>query len=91
LDPFPPSLSLFPPLFEDPYSLQLLAHNGYLHVDWKKVEETTTSVLDVNHDGKLDQKDLSFLLHKGLNILSGNMAATGSGFTAGFLYGLKKG
>jgi len=47
--------------------------------------------LDVNHDGKVDAADATFALSKVISVLSSNMAATGSGFAAGFVLGLKKG
>ena len=62
-----------------------------MSVNWQKIEEGLMGKLDLNHDGKVDGKDASFLFQKTVSILSSNMAATGTGFTAGFLYGLKKG
>jgi len=60
-------------------------------VNWDRVEKDAMGTLDVNHDGKVDAADATFALSKVISVLSSNMAATGSGFAAGFVLGLKKG
>lgn len=60
-------------------------------VNWDKVEKDLMGTLDVNHDGKVDSADASYALQGAISILSANMAATGTGFAAGFLLGLRKG
>jgi len=46
--------------------------------------------MDVNDDGKVDEQDVKIIYEKILDVVSFNMPA-GSGFTGGFLAGVKSG
>eukprot|EP00301_Raphidiophrys_heterophryoidea_P025627 c8647_g1_i1.p1 GENE.c8647_g1_i1~~c8647_g1_i1.p1 ORF type:complete len:186 (+),score=62.61 c8647_g1_i1:157-714(+) len=70
---------------------QLAANAGYVDIHWEKVQADFKKTMDLNGDGKLDQKDLQIALTKTTAILTNNMATTAAGFTGGFLIGLKKG
>jgi len=66
---------------------QALAYFGYITVDWKKVEKDLSAVLDVNHDGKIDQKDLGIGYKKVLEVLQTNGAGCGGSFAWGVALG----
>merc|ERR1719291_876449 len=61
---------------------QGLAYAGYVNVNWKKVEADLTTLLDVNKDGKIDEKDYGVAYKKVLEVLQYNGAGCGGGFTA---------
>ena len=70
--------------------LQILQHNGYINIDWNKVEKDIIKAVDQNNDGKLDEKDLIILKQKYMSVIAQSMLS-GSGFAAGFLMGIRYG
>eukprot|EP00931_Biecheleriopsis_adriatica_P113530 TRINITY_DN88596_c0_g1_i1.p1 TRINITY_DN88596_c0_g1~~TRINITY_DN88596_c0_g1_i1.p1 ORF type:complete len:194 (+),score=47.50 TRINITY_DN88596_c0_g1_i1:75-584(+) len=70
---------------------QALAYNGYVTVNWEKVEKDMSKLLDTNKDGKLDAKDLGVGYKKALEILQYNNAGLSGGFAGGFLLGVRYG
>ena len=68
--------------------IQTLSFNGYLKVDYNKFKEDVEDILDVNEDGKLDEKDAEVAMKKAIDIVSYQMPS-GSGFTAGLVMGLR--
>mmetsp|Transcript_41239 Transcript_41239/g.81383 ORF Transcript_41239/g.81383 Transcript_41239/m.81383 type:complete len:162 (-) Transcript_41239:83-568(-) len=70
---------------------QALAYQGYITVNWPRVEQDLTSLLDLNKDGKVDAKDFNAGYASALKVLQHNTVAISGGFGAGFLYGVKKG
>ena len=70
--------------------LQILQHNGYITVDWSKVERDVITKMDQNNDGKFDEQDVKILANKYKKILSQSLLS-GSGFVSGFYFGLKYG
>jgi uncharacterized membrane protein (Fun14 family) len=70
--------------------MQVLACNGYVHVNWKKMEADVMGVLDLNKDGKVDHHDLKGWLDKGLSVCRYNMPSS-AGFAGGFLIGIRYG
>ena len=69
-------------------AVQSAAYSGYLKVDWDKVEKDVVQHIDVDGDGKFTEKDLQVYWGKIKRILTYNIPSA-SGFTIGFLYGLK--
>jgi len=70
--------------------LQGLASSGYVTVDHAKVKKEVENMLDLNQDGKLDQKDGQIAAKKLMEVLQYNMPA-GGGFAAGFVGGFRSG
>ena len=70
--------------------LQALSYYGYIHINYDKVSSEAKKVLDVNGDGKLDEKDVYSLWDKMNDILGYNLPSAGS-FSVGFLLGLRLG
>lgn len=70
---------------------QMAALKGYVQVHWDRIERDVMCLLDLNKDGKVDYRDSKYALQKTVDILSSNMAATGTGFTGGFLTGWRAG
>mmetsp|Transcript_87389 Transcript_87389/g.182876 ORF Transcript_87389/g.182876 Transcript_87389/m.182876 type:complete len:203 (+) Transcript_87389:35-643(+) len=70
---------------------QSLSYAGYITVNWKKVEDDLTKLLDTNNDGTLDMTDANAHYFKMLEILQHNTYSLSAGFGGGFLYGVKKG
>lgn len=68
--------------------IQTLSFNGYMQVNYDKVEKAANKVLDVNHDGKVDAKDAEVAYAKMQEVLSYNMP-TGGGFATGLVMGLR--
>lgn len=68
--------------------IQTLSFNGYMQVNYDKVEQAANKVLDVNKDGKVDMKDAEVAYGKLHDVLSYNMP-TGGGFASGLLMGLR--
>ena len=59
-------------------------------MDHVKIQEHVRNALDLNDDGSVDGKDRAIALDKLMEILQFNLPA-GSGFTAGFVGGLRSG
>eukprot|EP00048_Salpingoeca_helianthica_P015677 m.227992 g.227992 ORF g.227992 m.227992 type:complete len:170 (+) comp17374_c0_seq1:21-530(+) len=69
-------------------ALQILAYNGYVTVNWKKVEDDVMKKLDANGDGVVDAKDLQPFFKKTMSALQYNMPSS-TGFVTGYVLGLK--
>eukprot|EP00128_Syssomonas_multiformis_P009613 Colp12_sorted_trinity150504_noHs@8368 len=72
-------------------AMQAASWQGYITVNWNKVENDLMGLLDVNHDGKVDEKDVEIFSSKIITALTHNMGATAGGFTAGFFLGVARG
>eukprot|EP00928_Gymnodinium_smaydae_P011623 TRINITY_DN14267_c0_g1_i1.p1 TRINITY_DN14267_c0_g1~~TRINITY_DN14267_c0_g1_i1.p1 ORF type:complete len:168 (-),score=38.55 TRINITY_DN14267_c0_g1_i1:144-647(-) len=70
---------------------QGLAYMDYIKINWDKVEKDLSGLLDLNKDGKIDQKDLGVGYETLLKVMQHNTAGLSGGFAAGFLLGMKKG
>lgn len=66
--------------------LQTLQYLGYINIDYNKVQSEAEKALDVNKDGKLDEKDLYVIWDKVKGFLTSNLPGAGS-FTTGFALG----
>jgi uncharacterized membrane protein (Fun14 family) len=71
-------------------TLQALSYAGYVQVDHVKMQERFRNALDLNDDGAIDGKDRAMLTEKVMKVLQYNLPA-GSGFTMGFVGGLRSG
>jgi uncharacterized membrane protein (Fun14 family) len=71
-------------------TLQALSYSGYVQVDHVKIQEHVRTALDLNDDGTIDGKDRAMATDKLMQVLQFNLPA-GSGFTAGFVGGLRSG
>eukprot|EP00536_Pseudo-nitzschia_multiseries_P014171 jgi/Psemu1/291298/fgenesh1_pg.665_\ len=69
-------------------AVQTCASYGYLSVDWEKVKDDAIKQVDTNGDGKLDGNDLKVYWKKLQALLTTNMPNS-TGFSLGFLYGIK--
>ena len=69
-------------------AVQSASYSGYLQVDWDKVEKDVVQSIDTDGDGKFTEKDLKVYWEKLKRILTYNIPSA-SGFTIGFLYGIK--
>ena len=69
-------------------SLQALVHQGYITVDWKKIEQSVKDVVDTDQDGEFTEKDVQRYLEKVKMFLMKNIPDA-SGFGLGFMLGLK--
>eukprot|EP00039_Didymoeca_costata_P019154 m.336439 g.336439 ORF g.336439 m.336439 type:complete len:249 (+) comp17852_c0_seq1:110-856(+) len=70
--------------------VQALSYNGYVQTKWDQVSGDFVSWLDVNGDGKIDSKDVNELFHKATKVVGYNMPV-GSGWVAGWIFGLRSG
>lgn len=68
--------------------VQVLASNGYVKVNQDGLKEDVEEAMDLNNDGRIDEKDLKLAFDKLNKKLSYNMPS-GGGFTAGLLMGLR--
>jgi len=48
---------------------QVANYYGYIMINWKKIQQDTLKYLDVNHDGKIDEKDLSIFMRTVIRVL----------------------
>jgi hypothetical protein len=71
-------------------TLQALSYSGYVQVDHVKIQESFREALDLNDDGSVDGKDRAIATDKIMEVLQYNLPA-GSGFTMGFVGGLRSG
>uniref|UniRef100_A0A0G4GIR2 EF-hand domain-containing protein n=1 Tax=Chromera velia CCMP2878 TaxID=1169474 RepID=A0A0G4GIR2_9ALVE len=70
-------------------SLQLLAYNGYIKIEWKKFEKEVYSKFDLDGDGDLTNKDFEIAKAKVLKVLTWGLPSA-TGFGLGFVMGLKR-
>jgi uncharacterized membrane protein (Fun14 family) len=63
--------------------LQGLQHAGYIHINYKKVNEDVTKKLDLDGDGKLSSADFKVLIDNLTRHLSEGLPSA-SGFATGF-------
>ncbi|KRW98332.1 hypothetical protein PPERSA_02109 [Pseudocohnilembus persalinus] len=69
-------------------AMQLLQSSGYVNIEWKKIEADIKQNLDLNKDGKIDEKDAQLAYQRYLSTLTMKLPST-SGFALFFLLGLK--
>lgn len=69
-------------------SVQSAVYSGYVDVDWKKVQDDAIAKVDTDGDGELTVSDLKNYWLKYKKILTHNIP-NASGFSLGFLYGLR--
>ncbi len=69
--------------------LQVLAYHGYTVVNYEKIEEDVTKLLDVNNDGKIDINDAESLFNNVNKVVGYNMPS-GGGFVGGLVLGLRQ-
>eukprot|EP00730_Choanoeca_flexa_P002033 TRINITY_DN10884_c0_g2_i2.p2 TRINITY_DN10884_c0_g2~~TRINITY_DN10884_c0_g2_i2.p2 ORF type:complete len:139 (+),score=31.44 TRINITY_DN10884_c0_g2_i2:169-585(+) len=67
-------------------ALQLLAFNGYVVVNWEKIEGDIRSIVDKDGDGKVDAEFWQTQMQK---ILNYQLPASFAGFGVGFGLGLR--
>jgi uncharacterized membrane protein (Fun14 family) len=73
-------------------ALTAAEQKGYIDVRWDNIERDTVGQMDLNQDGKIDSEDAKIALAQFTNYMTTkNSAVTSSTFTAGLLYGLRKG
>lgn len=73
-------------------ALTAAEQKGYIDVRWDNVERDTIGRMDMNNDGKVDSTDAQMALKQfGTFMTEKNSAVTSGTFTAGLLYGLRKG
>lgn len=70
--------------------LQALSYYGFLTVDYSKLEEYFTSVLDLNKNGKVDGNDVKSLFERAIEAGAIGLPA-GSGFAGGAVLGFRYG
>ena len=69
-------------------AIQGLAMNGLITVNWSNIESMIKKNLDINSDGKLDERDFKLISTKGLSLLSQGVPSVG-GFLAGFVLAMR--
>lgn len=69
---------------------QCASYAGYINVNHKKIEQDVLDVLDINHDGQFNSKDVDEVYKQVMKVLEYSMPA-GSGFAVGFLVGFRAG
>ena len=69
-------------------SLQALVHQGYISVDWKKIEQSVKEAVDTDDDGEFTEKDVQRYWERVKVFLTENIPDA-SGFGVGFMLGLK--
>ena len=68
--------------------LQTLSYNGYVTVNYEKIQKKAQGWFDINHDGKLDGKDAEQVFTRAQKVLEYHLPS-GSGFGAGLILGLR--
>jgi uncharacterized membrane protein (Fun14 family) len=68
--------------------LQAAAYKGYITVDWCRVTKDANKLADLDGDGEFSQKDIMIYLKKLRGVLTHSLPSS-SGFTVGFLFGLR--
>jgi len=71
-------------------TLQTLNYSGYIEVDHEKLKKDVEGLMDLNNDGKIDDKDLAIASDKIMEVVSFGLPS-GCGFAAGFWGGLRSG
>ncbi|DBA04142.1 TPA: hypothetical protein N0F65_004250, partial [Lagenidium giganteum] len=66
---------------------QVASSQGYIDINWKKVESDVIRAVDPDGDGKLTQKDLKHFWNKFMNLVQYNLPSS-SGFAGGFVIGV---
>ncbi|KAL4506541.1 hypothetical protein ABPG72_000112 [Tetrahymena utriculariae] len=65
---------------------QLLSFQGYVNIEWNKMEQDAVKALDQNGDNKIDMQDFKIIYDKYLSTLQYRLPSS-TGFAAGFLLG----
>mmetsp|Transcript_29214 Transcript_29214/g.43087 ORF Transcript_29214/g.43087 Transcript_29214/m.43087 type:complete len:187 (+) Transcript_29214:104-664(+) len=71
-------------------TLQGLQHMGYIEVNHGALKSQVENLMDLNKDGKVDEKDAQEALDRVQEVLTVGLPA-GGGFGAGFIGGLRSG
>ncbi len=66
---------------------QVASSQGYIHINWKKVEQDVIRAVDPNGDGKITKDDFVIWWNKFLRVVRHNLPSS-SGFGVGFLLGI---
>eukprot|EP00816_Leptocylindrus_hargravesii_P013212 CAMPEP_0196811516 /NCGR_PEP_ID=MMETSP1362-20130617/18180_1 /TAXON_ID=163516 /ORGANISM="Leptocylindrus danicus, Strain CCMP1856" /LENGTH=123 /DNA_ID=CAMNT_0042186827 /DNA_START=52 /DNA_END=423 /DNA_ORIENTATION=+ len=69
-------------------AVQSAAYSGYIDVNWDKVQKEAISKIDTDGDGKITEEDVQAYWAKLKKMLTYNLPSA-SGFSIGFLYGLR--
>lgn len=69
-------------------ALQTLSYFGYVSINWNRVEEDVTKLLDQDGNGKLDKADLQILWNRFQNFMKSGLP-NAAGFTTGFALAVK--
>eukprot|EP00587_Corethron_hystrix_P012231 CAMPEP_0113314466 /NCGR_PEP_ID=MMETSP0010_2-20120614/10514_1 /TAXON_ID=216773 ORGANISM="Corethron hystrix, Strain 308" /NCGR_SAMPLE_ID=MMETSP0010_2 /ASSEMBLY_ACC=CAM_ASM_000155 /LENGTH=182 /DNA_ID=CAMNT_0000170755 /DNA_START=266 /DNA_END=814 /DNA_ORIENTATION=- /assembly_acc=CAM_ASM_000155 len=70
--------------------IQSLSYGGYIDVNTDKISKDALQILDVNDDGKFDEKDVESMTKKVMEILQYNLPS-GGGFVSGMIMGVRSG
>ena len=70
--------------------IQTLSYNGYITVDFDRMNNDFNKLLDINDDDEVNEDDLKELTNRIYKIISHQIPAT-SGFCTGFLMGVRSG
>lgn len=70
---------------------QSLAYLEYVTVNWPKVNKDLTQLFDMNKDGVIDDKDFGEAQTLAIKVLKTNPEYVSGSFSAGLLYGMKRG
>jgi uncharacterized membrane protein (Fun14 family) len=66
---------------------QVAANNGYIHINWRKVEKDVIRSIDPEGDGRITKKDLKLWWIKFMKMVQYNLPSS-SGFGVGFVLGI---
>ncbi|KAF0774933.1 hypothetical protein AaE_001365 [Aphanomyces astaci] len=68
--------------------MQCASYSGYVNVNYAKLQQDITALMDTNKDGKVNSTDIKVVYDQVLNVLEYSLPA-GSGFSVGFLVGFR--
>ena len=73
-------------------ALTAAERSGYIAVRWDRIERDCMATLDLDASGKVDHNDVQQAGHDFVRYMVGkNSGVTAATFTAGLLFGLRKG
>eukprot|EP00056_Hartaetosiga_gracilis_P002107 m.50813 g.50813 ORF g.50813 m.50813 type:complete len:160 (-) comp10912_c0_seq2:206-685(-) len=70
-------------------ALQLLSYNGYITVNWNKIEHDVVSVFDTDGDGKILEGDVNYWQEQVQGMLKYEVPTSLAGFGSGLALGWK--
>ncbi|ETV92860.1 hypothetical protein H310_12898 [Aphanomyces invadans] len=68
--------------------MQCASYNGYVNVNYEKLQRDIMALLDTNKDGKINSEDVKNAYDQVLKVLEYSLPA-GSGFAMGFIVGFR--